>query len=148
MKKIFLIAAIAILALGTMAFMAISTKAAAPTGTLTGTPITINIGERAALPTLTVTAPNPSDITDEHDIRIWAIHIGTQVIWDESVTTFTPGGTAAEKVSGSITYEKYLGSAENVVAMIEVISDFDPGDTLEINGLGLSLTVAAAWAKR
>jgi hypothetical protein len=118
---------------------------AAPGGTLTGTAITVNIGEIKPINTLTVTAPGTSDITSANDIYI-KIPAGVNAYWDVADATPTFGGGASAKVAASVTYpdEKTL--------KIDVTTDFANNDTLTIAdlsyiGYGAASTAAAlTWS--
>jgi hypothetical protein len=91
--------------------------------------------------TLTVTDGSPATITAAQNLRI-RIPAGLNMTWDPTVTTFTPGGAAAGKVSASgVTYED-----GNKTAVIDVTTNFAAGDQLTIAGLKFTSFTAASSA--
>ncbi len=146
MKKLFPILAIGVLAVGFVIFTTLSVEAAEPTGTLTGTAVVnLNVGEMRELPTLTITTPNPSDITAlaaTGDIRI-EIPNTVNAIWNVNVTTPEFGGSEdiTDKVASTISY---VSTKE---LLIDVTEDFDAGEVLTISGLSvIGHTAASAGA--
>jgi hypothetical protein len=89
--------------------------------------------------TLTVTDSSAASITSSQDIRI-RIPSGLNMIWDTSVTTVTPGGGAAGKVSSTVTYED-----SDKTVRINVTSDFAASEQVTIAGLKfLNFTAVSA----
>ena len=120
--------------------------AAAPTGTLTGTVITVNIGQIKAIDQLTITAPaTTTDILATNDICI-RIPAGVNAEWDIADTSPTFEGTESAKVTSSVTYPT------NKILKIDVTTDFATSGTLTIADLsyiGVTATSAGAaleWA--
>ena len=141
MKKLASLLAVAALLAGTLFLIIDKVYAAAPGGTLTGTAITVNIGEIKPINTLTVTAASPtSDITAANDIYI-KIPDTVNAYWDVADTTPTFGEGASSKVSSTVSYP------EAKTLKIDVTTDFAAGDILTIADLsyiGYGTTSAAA----
>jgi uncharacterized protein (TIGR02145 family)/uncharacterized delta-60 repeat protein len=108
--------------------------AAAPTGTLTGTPTALKCEQASTAlgGTLTVTdhATAPQ-INATNDLRI-RIQSSTNAIFDTSKTSLTLGGTASAKASGTVSYP------DSKTLLIDVTSAFAGGDTLTVPGLFLA----------
>jgi len=91
--------------------------------------------------TLTVTDASTPTITATNNLRI-RIPAGLNMIWDTSVTTITPGGGAAGKVSATgVTYED-----SNKTAVLDVTSNFAASDVLTIAGLKFTSFTATSSA--
>ena len=113
--------------------------AAAPQGTLTGSVITVNIGEIKAINTLTVTDFSTAEITAANDIRI-QIPAGVNAVWDIADTTATLGGTASAKASATVSYP------DTKTLLIDVTTNFANSDTLTLADLSLIGNTAATAA--
>lgn len=114
--------------------------AVAPTGTLTGTVITVNIGELKAMNAVTVTDNATPQITTANDIRI-RIPAGVNAYWDVADTTATLTGTASAKASATVTYP------DTKTVLIDVTTNFAGSDTLIVDGLSfVGHTAATAGA--
>jgi len=103
-------------------------KAAAPTGNLTGSVITVNIGEIKAINQITVTDAVVAQITAANDICI-RINASTNASWDVTDTIPTFGGTQSAKVEASITYP------DAKIMRIDVNTNFANNGTLTITDL-------------
>lgn len=110
--------------------------AAAPQGTLTGSVITVNIGEIKAINTLTVTDFSTAEITAANDIRI-QIPAGVNAVWDITDTTATLGGTALANASATVSYP------DTKTLLIDVTTNFANSDTLTVADLSLIGNTAA-----
>ena len=113
--------------------------AAAPQGTLTGSVITVNIGEIKAINMITVTDFSTAEITTANDIRI-QIPAGVNAIWDVADTTATLGGTASAKASATVSYP------DTKTLLIDVTTNFANSDTLTVADLSLIGNTAATSA--
>ncbi len=69
-------------------------------------------------------------ITALNDVRITISTTTTDFRFDDSVTTLVFGGSAAGKVSGTVSYEDEVSTL-----VIDVIEDFAASDVLTINGI-------------
>ena len=121
-------------------------NAAAPSGvTLTGTALTVQVGQTVAINTLTITEDASPQIASTTDIRI-NIPTTVNAYWDTSDTTATLGGTAGGSSTSSPTVSYPDGN--NRVLKIDVLLDYLANDTLTIDGLSIigydSATAAAA----
>ena len=145
MKKIISLITVVALVAGIAIFGINSAQATAPTGTLTGTVITVNVGELKAINAITVTDSTIPEITDTNNIRI-RIPDGVNAHWDVSDTTATLAGTAAGKASAIVSY------LDSRTLLIDVLTNFVGSETLIIGGLSYightSTSVAAplTWA--
>jgi hypothetical protein len=103
---------------------------------------TFAVGQAAAAAsTLTITDAATSTITAAQDIRI-RIPAALNMTWDPTVTTITPGGGAAGKVSATgVTYED-----SNRTAVINVTSNFAASDVVTIAGLKFTSFTAVSSA--
>jgi len=119
-------------------------EALAPTGTLVGTAISVNIGQIKAINTLTITDTTP-EITNANDICI-RIKAGTNADWDVSDTTPTFGGTGSGYVAAAVSYP----TAKTL--KIDVTTNFALNDTLTIADLSYightatSVATVLEWA--
>ncbi|MEZ5064980.1 MAG: DUF11 domain-containing protein [bacterium] len=79
-------------------------------------------------------------ITAANDLRI-RVPAGFPMTWDATDVTPTIGGTAASKVSATVSYED-----SDQTLVLDVITDFAPGDDLTIGDLSFAGFTAAASA--
>src|SRR3989344_3069736 len=118
--------------------------AIAPAGTLTGTVITVNIGQISAINTITVTDAG-GEILAANDICI-RINTTTNAIWDVTDTTPTFGGTGAGSVGAAVTYPSAT------IMKVDVTGNFLAGQDLtiaDLNYIGHTAATAGAvlqWA--
>lgn len=120
--------------------------AAAPSGvTLTGTALTVKVGETKAINTLTITEDASPQVASTTEIRI-KIPTTINAFWDTTDTTATLGGTAggAATTSPTVSYP----DGDDRTLRLNVILDYLASDTLTIGGLSIlgydSATAAAA----
>ncbi|TAK05626.1 hypothetical protein EPO33_00560 [Patescibacteria group bacterium] len=107
-------------------------RAAAPTGTLTGTAQSIVVGAATStINTLTFTDVSPSEVTATNDLRI-RIPAAVNAVWNPFDTTATIGGTASTSTSATVSYE-----SNNKVLVINATERFSPLATLTIADLGI-----------
>lgn len=139
MKKLFPILGVVALVLGMVAFIAPMAKAAEPGGTMAASALTVDIGQLKAINTITITDATPAEITAANDIKI-QIPPGVNAIWDISDTTAVIGGTAAAKVSTTVTY------ANVTTLVLNVTENFTDGEDVTISGLSLIGHTAASGA--
>jgi hypothetical protein len=78
---------------------------------------------------ITEDSEEPS-ITATNDIRLIIATSTTNMRWDTTDVTPTFAGTASGKVSGTVSY-----AGDGAILIIDVTSDFDPGDTLGVSDL-------------
>ncbi len=102
--------------------------AAAPQGTLTGSVISVNIGEIKAINAITVTDFSTAEITAANDIRI-QIPAGVNAIWDVTDLTATLGGTESAKASATVSY------LDTKTLLIDVTTNFANSGTLIVSDL-------------
>ncbi len=145
MKKLFPILGIVALMLGMVALIAPMAKAAAPQGSMTSTALTVDIGQLKAINTITITDHTTAEITAANDIKI-QIPAGVNAVWDVSDTTATIGGTAAAKVSTTVSY------ADSTTLVLNVTENFADSEDVTIAGLslightGASVAAELEWA--
>jgi hypothetical protein len=107
----------------------------------------------AGIQTITVTAGGDNQITAAGDIRVAIASTSVRMKWDTTDTAASIGGTAAAKVSSSVSYE-----GEHIL-VINVTSDLSSGEYITISGLSftdfsqvnsatssLSLHLSGAWS--
>jgi hypothetical protein len=120
--------------LGTIGFvasllvsMAPAVYAAAPNGTLTGTVVTVKVGELKTLPNITVTDAG-AEVVAANDVFI-RIPAGVNAVFDQTVTapTMTPSGTIT--VNAAVTY------LNSKTVHIDITADATATNTLLISGL-------------
>jgi len=140
MKKIISLITVVALVAGIAIFGINSAQATAPTGTLTGTVITVNVGELKAINAITVTDHTIAQITAANDIRI-RIPTGVNAEWDVSDTTPILSGVTG-KVYATVSYP------DPRTLLINVSANFASGEALTISDLNFvghtSASVAAA----
>ena len=91
---------------------------------------TFVVGSAAtAMSAITVTEDGSPSITSTNDIRI-RIPTGFNMTWNTALTTVTLGGSAAGKVSTTVTYEN-----AGQVLRLNVTSSFAAGDQIVVSGL-------------
>jgi len=94
------------------------------------------VGQSATnLSSLTVTDPAGSLITGSNDLRIAIATSTVDMLWDTTDATASFGGTAwgDDVTSATVSYE-----GGGSVVVITVDNDFEPGDTLVIDGLSFT----------
>ena len=82
-------------------------------------------------------------ITAANNIRINIDTARTDFRFNTGITTLSFGGSAASKVSSTVSYED-----DGATLVVSVTSDFAPGDTLTIDGLQAGSFVAATEPSR
>lgn len=88
-------------------------------------------------------SPSTARFTAANDIRV-RIPAGLNLEWDASTTVATLGGSAASKASTTVSYEN-----SNKTLVINVITNFAAGDTIEFSGLKYrNFTAASASSSR
>ena len=96
-------------------------------------------GESPELPTITITdGTAAAAITASKDIRL-TIPAGFPASFDSSVTSVRFSGSADVKVGGTVSYED-----TDKTVVIDVGTDFTPGESLQISGLRLASLGAVA----
>ena len=102
------------------------------------------VGDTATpISTITVTDDTGSPlITSENDIRI-RIPAGLYMTWDTSDTTAVIGGSAAAKVSATVSYED-----GGKTLVLDVTTDFAASDQITISGLSFTNFTAASSGDR
>ena len=109
--------------------------------TLTGTAQALTVGTSTAINGFTVKEADAFEITAANDIRI-KIPATTGVIWDTTDTTATIGGSAAAKVSGTVSY---ADSGKTLI--LNVTTDFDTNnETVVVSALSYVPIYASAAA--
>ena len=93
-----------------------------------------------AISTITVTEDGTPTITDANELRI-RIPATFNMTWDAADTTAVIGGAAAAKVSTTVTYED-----SDQTLVLDVTSDFGPGDQVTISGLSYTAFSAPSAA--
>lgn len=91
-----------------------------------------------AMSQITITADATGTITAANDIRI-RIPATLSMTWDTSLLTVTRGGGAAGKVSATVSYED-----GGMTLVVNVTSDFAPGDVLTLSALKFKNFTAAS----
>jgi len=112
--------------------------AAAPTGTLTGSVISVDIGELKTMTVVTVTDAAVAEITLANDLYI-QIPAGVNANWDTSDATATFGGTEVAN-AGAITYP------DAKTLKIDITGNFANSGTLTIADLSFVGHTAATGA--
>ncbi len=96
-----------------------------------------------AISPITVTAdPSFPTITAARDIRI-RIPAGFPMTWNTADLAATLGGSAAGKVSPTVSY-----TSGGTVLVLDVLTDFAPGDVLTVSDLGFANFTASAGLNR
>ncbi len=121
-----------------------TTPAAAPVGTLTGTAVTVKVGELKTLPNLTAT-DSGGEILAANDVFI-KIPAGVNAVFDQTVTGVATGLTMTP--SGTITVNPTITYLDSKTVHIDITANATTTNTLLISGLKIigntSNTVAAA----
>ncbi len=93
-----------------------------------------------AISQITITDPTGGEATAADDLRVH-IPAGFNMTWDSSDTAAVIGGTAAAKVSTTVSYED-----SNTTLVLNVTSDFATGESVTVSGLSFTGFTAASAA--
>jgi len=95
-----------------------------------------------AMSSITITATSGGQIKQNTDIRV-RIPAGLNMTWNPTITTATITGSAAIKVSTTVSYAN-----GNLDLVINVITNFGNGDQITVSGLTFTNFTAASAASR
>ena len=93
-----------------------------------------------AISTITVTEDGTPTVTAANDLRV-RIPATFNMTWDAADTTAVIGGAASAKVSTTVSYED-----SDQTLVLDVTSDFGPGDQITISGLSFTAFSAPSAA--